>query len=73
MFDIFKGHEPSYDHTYLALSLNFIMQKYHMHENYQNQSQVPFGKSKMDLFLNDIYMYLHHLTSKCSFKMLYNM
>jgi hypothetical protein len=48
----------------LTLTLNFAMHKSAIEENYDNQRQMLFDKSKVDLFLKDLNSELHLLTYK---------
>jgi hypothetical protein len=49
-FDILNDHEPDSNHRPLTLTLNFVMQKIPIEDNYDNQKNLIFEKNKFDLF-----------------------
>jgi exonuclease III len=50
-FDLLNDHEHDSDHKPLTLTLHFSMHRSAVEENYDNQRQLYFDKSKVDLFL----------------------
>ena len=56
-FDLLNDHEPDSDHKPLTLTLNFSMHRSAIEENYDNQRNLRFDKSKVEIFLK-------HLNSK---------
>jgi hypothetical protein len=60
------------DHKTLILTLNFAMHRSAIEKNYDNQSQLRFDKSKVDLFLKDLNSELHLLTYKDNIEELYH-
>jgi hypothetical protein len=71
-FDLLNDHEPDSDHKPLTLTLNFAMHKSTIEENSDNQRQLRFDKSKVDLFLKDLNSQLHLLTYKDNIEELYH-
>jgi hypothetical protein len=71
-FDLLNDHEPDSDHRPLTLTLNFSMHRSTIEENYDNQRQLHFEKSKVDLFLKDLNSELHLLTYKDNIEDLYH-
>jgi hypothetical protein len=71
-FDLLNDHEPHSNHRNLTLTLNFSMHKSSIEEIYNNQRQLLFDKSKVDLFLNDLNSELHHLIYKDNIEYLYH-
>ena len=63
-FDLLNDHEPDSDHKPLTLTLNFSMQRSVIEENSDNQRNLHFDKSKVDIFLKDLYSKLNLLTYK---------
>ena len=49
-FDLLNDHEPDSDHKPLTLTLNFSMHRSAIEENSDNQRNLRFNKSKVDLF-----------------------
>jgi hypothetical protein len=71
-FNLLNDHEPDFDRKPLTLTLNFSMNKSTIGENYDNQRQLRFEKSKVDLFLKDLNSKLHLLTYKDNIEELYH-
>jgi hypothetical protein len=63
-FDLLNDHELDSDHKPLTLALNFSMHRRRIEDNFDNQRQLHFDKSKFDLFLKDLNSKLHLLTYK---------
>jgi hypothetical protein len=63
-FDLLNDHEPDSDHKPLTLTLNFSMHRRNIEENYDNQRNLHFEKSKVDIFLKDLNSKLNLLTYK---------
>jgi hypothetical protein len=53
-FDLLNDHEPDSDHKPLTLTLNFSMHMSVIEENFDNQKNFCFDKSKFDIFLKDL-------------------
>jgi hypothetical protein len=53
-FDLLKNHEPDSNHKPLTLTLNFSMHRSAIEENSDNQRNLRFDKSKVDIFLKDL-------------------
>ena len=53
-FNIFKDHEPKYDHRPLIITLNIVMHSDPEEENYHFQMYLIFDKNKDDIFLHRI-------------------
>jgi hypothetical protein len=71
-FDILNDHEPDSDHRPLTLTLNFVMHKIPIEENYDNQKHLIFDKNKVDLFLKDLNNELNLLSNKDNIEDLYH-
>jgi hypothetical protein len=71
-FDLLNDHEPDSDHKPLALNLNFSMHRSTIEENYDNQRNLCFDKSKVDIFLKDLNIKLNLLTYKNNIEELYH-
>ena len=71
-FGLLNDHEPDSDHKYLTLTINFSMHKSAIEENYDNQRNLFFEKSKFDIFLKDLNSKLHLLTYKDNIEELYH-
>jgi len=71
-FDLLNGHELYSDHRPLTLTLNFAMHRSDIEEISNDQGQLFFYKSKVDLFLKDLNGELHLLTSKDNIEDLYH-
>ena len=63
-FDLLNDHEPDSDHKPLTLILNFSMHRSAIEENFDNQRNLRFEKSKVDIFLKDLNSKLNLLTYK---------
>jgi hypothetical protein len=50
-FDLLNDHEPDSDHKPLVLALKFSMHRSTIEENSDNQRNLCFDKSKVDIFL----------------------
>jgi hypothetical protein len=50
-FDLLNDHQPNSDHRPLTPTLNFSMHRNAIEENSNNQRNLLFEKSKVDLFL----------------------
>jgi hypothetical protein len=66
------SHEPDSDHRPLALTLNFVMHKISIEENYDNQRHLLFDKNKVDLFLKHLNSELNLLSYKNNIEDLYH-
>ena len=66
-----NDHEPAYDHRNLTLTLKFSMHRSTIEENFDNQRNLRFDKSKVDIFLKDLNSELHLLTYKDNIEDLY--
>jgi hypothetical protein len=53
-FDLLNDHELDSDHKPLTLTLNFAMHRSSIEENFDNQRQLCFDKSKVYIFLKDL-------------------
>ena len=71
-FDLLNGHEPYFDHKPLTLTLNFSMHGSTIEENYDNQRNLCFDKSKVEIFLKDLNSKLNLLTYKENIEELYH-
>jgi hypothetical protein len=71
-FDLLNDHEADYDHKPLTLTLNFSMKRSAIQENYDNQRNIRFDKSKVDIFLKDLNSKLNLLTYKDNIEELYH-
>jgi hypothetical protein len=71
-FNLLNDHEPDSDHKPLTLTLKFSMNKSTIEENSNNQRQLHFDKSKVELFLKDLNSKLHILTYKDNIEELYH-
>jgi hypothetical protein len=69
-FDLLNDHEP--DHKPLTLSLKFSMHRSTIEWNYDNQRNLCFDKSKVDIFLKDLNSKLKILTYKDNIEELYH-
>jgi hypothetical protein len=63
-FDLLNDHEPDSDHKPLTLILKFSMHRSTIEENSNNQRNLRFDKSKVDIFLKDLNSKLNLLTYK---------
>ena len=63
-FDLLNDQEPDSDHKALTLTLNFSMHRSAIEDNYDNQRNLRFDKSKVDIFLKDLNSKLNILTYK---------
>ena len=70
-FDLLNDHEPNSHHKPLTLNLNFSMHRSVIEENFDNQRNFLFDKSKVDIFLKDLNSKLNLLTYKDNFEELY--
>jgi hypothetical protein len=71
-FDLLNDHEPNSDHKPLTLTLNFYMHMSAIEENFDNQRNLCFDKSKVDIFLKDLNSKLNLLTYKDNIEKLYH-
>jgi exonuclease III len=71
-FDLLNDHEPHSDHKPLTLTLNFSMHRSTIEENSDNQRNLRFDKSKVDIFLKDLNSKLNLLTYKDNIEELYH-
>jgi hypothetical protein len=53
-FDLLNDHEPDSDHKPLTLTLNFSMHKSAIEDNFDNQRNLCFDKSKVYILLKDL-------------------
>jgi hypothetical protein len=72
IFDLLSDHEFNFDHKPLTLSLNFSMHRSTIEENSNNQRNLRFEKSKVDIFLKDLNSKLNLLTYKYNIEELYH-
>jgi hypothetical protein len=70
--DLLNDHDPNSDHKTLTLTLNFSMHRSAIEENYDNQRNLRFDKSKFDIFLKDLNSKLSLLTYKDNIEELYH-
>jgi hypothetical protein len=70
-FDLLNDHDPDSDHKPLTLNLNFSMHRSIIEENFDNQRNFLFDKSKVDIFLKDLNSKLNLLTYNDNFEELY--
>ena len=71
-FDLLNDHEPEYDHKPLTLTVKFSMHRSTIKENFHNQRNLCFHKSKVDLFLKYLNSKLNLLTYKDNIEELYH-
>jgi hypothetical protein len=71
-FDLLNDHEPNSDHKPLTLTLKFSMHRSTIEENSDNQRNLCFDKSKVDIFLKDLNSKLTILTYKDNIEELYH-
>jgi hypothetical protein len=71
-FDLLNDLEPNSDHKPLTLTLNFSMHSSPIEDNYDNQRNLCFDKSKVNIFLNDLNSKLNILTYKDNIEELYH-
>ena len=71
-FDLLNDHEPDSDHKALTLTLKFSMHRSTIEENSDNQRNLRFDKSKVDIFLKDLNSKLNLLTYKDNIEELYH-
>jgi hypothetical protein len=71
-FDLLNDHDPDYDHKPLTLALKFSMHRSTIEENFDNQRNFLFDKSKVDIFLKDLNSELNLLTYKDNIEQLYH-
>jgi exonuclease III len=64
IFDLLNDHKPESDHKPLTLTLKLSMHRSTIEENYDNQRNLFFDKSKIDIFLKDLNTKLNLLTYK---------
>jgi hypothetical protein len=69
-FDLLNDHEP--DHKPITLTLNFSMHMSAIEENSDNQRNLLFGISKVDIFLKDLNSKLNLLTYKDNIEEIYH-
>jgi hypothetical protein len=70
-FDLLNDHDSSSDHKPLTLTLDFVMQKSPIEENYDNRKHLIFDKNKDDVFLKDLNNELNLLTNENNIDDLY--
>ena len=63
-FDLLNDHESDSDHKPLTLTLNVSMHRSAIEDNSDNQRNLFFDKSKVDIFLKDLNNKLNLLTYK---------
>jgi hypothetical protein len=71
-FDLLNDHEPDSNHKPLTLTLKFSMHRSTIEENYDNQRNLRFDKSKVDIFLKDLNSKLKLLTYKDNIEEIYH-
>jgi hypothetical protein len=71
-FDLLNDHEPDSNHKPLTLTLKFSMHRSIIEENFDNQRNFLFDKSKVDIFLKDLNSKLNLLTYKDNIEELYH-
>jgi hypothetical protein len=71
-FDLLNDHEPDSDHKPLTLTLKFSMHRSTIEENSNNQRNLRFDKSKVDILLKDLNSKLNLLTYKENIEELYH-
>jgi hypothetical protein len=71
-FGLLNDHEPDSDHKPLTPTLKFSMHKSTIEENSDNQRNLHFDKSKVDIFLKDLNSKLKLLTYKDNIEELYH-
>jgi hypothetical protein len=71
-FDRLNDHDPASDHKPLTLTLKFSMHRSAIEENSNNQRNLHFEKSKVDIFLKDLNSKLNLLTYKDNIEELYH-
>jgi hypothetical protein len=71
-FDLLNDHEPNSDHKPFTLTLKFFMHRSAIEENSDNQRNLRFDKSKVDIFLKDLNSKLNLLTYKENIEELYH-
>jgi hypothetical protein len=72
IFDLLNDHEPNSDHKPLTLTLKIFMHRTAIEENFDNQRNILFDKSKVDIFLKDLNSKLNLLTYKDNIEELYH-
>ena len=70
--DLLNDHEPDSDHKPLTLTLNFSMHSNAIEEISDNQRNLRFDKSKVDILLKDLNSKLKMLTYKDNIEELYH-
>jgi hypothetical protein len=71
-FDLLNDHEPYSDHKHVTLTLKFHIHRSTIEENYDNQRNFLFDKSKVDILLKDLNSKLKLLTYKDNNEELYH-
>jgi hypothetical protein len=71
-FDLLNDHEPDSDHKPLTLTLKFSMHRSTIEDNSDNQMNLRFDKSKVDLFLKDLKSKSNLLTYKDNIEEIYH-
>jgi len=71
-FDLLNDHEPDSDHKPLTLTLKFSMHRRTIEDNSDNQMNLHFDKSKVDLFLKDLKSKSNLLTYKDNIEEIYH-
>jgi hypothetical protein len=71
-FDLLNDNEPHSDHKPLTLTLKFSMNRSTIEENFDNQRNFHFDKSKLDIFLKDLNSKLNLLTYKDNIEEIYH-
>jgi hypothetical protein len=70
--DLLNDHGLDSDHKPLSLTLNFSMHRSPIEENSDNQRNLRFNKSKVDILLKDLNSKLNLLTYKENIEELYH-
>jgi hypothetical protein len=71
-FELLNDHESDSNHKPLTLTLKFSMHRRTIEDNYNNQRNLSFDKSKVDIFLKDLNSKLKLLTYKDNIEELYH-
>jgi hypothetical protein len=71
-FDLLNDHEPHSHHKPLTLTLKFSMHRRTIEDNSDNQRNLRFDKSKVDIFLKELNSKLNLLTYKDNIEQLYH-
>ena len=71
-FNLLNDHEPHSDHKTLTPTLKYSMHRSIIEENFDNQRNLHFDKSKDDIFLKDLNSKLNLLTYKDNIEEFYH-